>query len=129
MRGAFNHNWNPYWSSSLYGAYADVHYGSAAAAVVCASIAATPTLQAGAFAGVASTGITTCNPNYSIAQIGAITRWTPVKNLTFSTDFIYQHLSQNYAGQVVFAGGSGTGVYNIANQNTYSALFRAQRNF
>ena len=25
MRGAFNHNWDPYWSSSLYGAFAAVH--------------------------------------------------------------------------------------------------------
>ena len=125
-RGAFNHNWNPYWSSAIYGAYADVHYGSGAAAVVCASVAATAAYQP--IAGV-STGITSCNPNYSIGQIGAITRWTPVKNLTFSLDFIYQHLSQNYAGQVVAAGGSGIGIYNIANQNTYSALFRAQRNW
>jgi hypothetical protein len=125
-RGAFNHNWNPYWSSAIYGAYADVHYGSGAAAVVCASVAATAAYQP--IAGV-STGITSCNPNYSIGQIGAITRWTPVKNLTFSLDFIYQHLSQNYAGQVVAAGGSGTGVYNIADQNTYSAMFRAQRNW
>jgi len=124
-RGAFNHNWNPYWSSALYGAYADVHYGSAATAIVCSSLAATGAFQATA----TSTGVTTCNPNYSIAQIGTITRWTPVKNLTFSVDFIYQHLNQNYAGQVTTAGGSGAGVYNFANQNTYSALFRAQRNW
>ena len=27
IRGAFNHNWDPYWSTSLFGAYAAVRYG------------------------------------------------------------------------------------------------------
>src|SRR6185312_4719716 len=27
VRGAFNHNWDPYWSSSLWGSYAGVRYG------------------------------------------------------------------------------------------------------
>src|SRR5690348_5306274 len=27
VRGAFNHNWDPYWSSSLFGAFASVRYG------------------------------------------------------------------------------------------------------
>src|SRR5260370_14104720 len=26
VRGAFNHNWNPYWSSSLFGSYSAVRY-------------------------------------------------------------------------------------------------------
>ena len=26
MRGAFTHNWDPYWSASVYGAYAGVRY-------------------------------------------------------------------------------------------------------
>ena len=26
VRGAFNHNWDPYWSSSLFGSYAAVRY-------------------------------------------------------------------------------------------------------
>jgi len=123
-RGAFNHNWNPYWSSAVYGAYASVNYGSttsagSAASIVCASVMAT----------AAYAGVTTCNPNYSVSQIGTITRWTPVKNLTFSADFTYEHLSQNYAGTVTTAGGYGTGVYSIGNQNTYQVLFRAQRNW
>ena len=27
VRGAFNHNWDPYWSTSLWGSYAQVRYG------------------------------------------------------------------------------------------------------
>jgi len=26
IRGAFNHNWDPYWSSSLFGSYSSVRY-------------------------------------------------------------------------------------------------------
>jgi hypothetical protein len=116
-RGAFNHNWNPYWSTSIYAAYADVHYGAAGAATFCASLIAT------------QPGVTSCNPNYSVTQAGIITRWTPVKNLTFSGEFTYNHLSQNNTGTITTSGGYGTGVYTIANQNTYEGLFRAQRNF
>jgi hypothetical protein len=70
-----------------------------------------------------------CNPNYSIAQIGTITRWTPVKNLTFSAEYMYSHLKQNYVGTETVAGASGTGVYTLADQNTHQVLLRAQRNF
>ena len=43
MRGAFNHNWNPNWTTSIYGAYAEVNYGSntaggSAANVFCAGL-------------------------------------------------------------------------------------------
>src|SRR6185437_14218734 len=30
MRGAFNHNFDPYWSGAIYGAFAAVHYGAGA---------------------------------------------------------------------------------------------------
>ena len=30
----------------------------------------------------------TCNPDFNIAQVGVITRWTPVKNLTFSAEVV-----------------------------------------
>ena len=70
-----------------------------------------------------------CNPNYSIAQLGTVTRWTPVKNLTFSSEFIYSHLDQNNVGTTLQSGSYGTGQYQLADQNTYQVLLRAQRNF
>ena len=39
-------------------------------------------------------------PRLQHRQIGVITRWTPVKNLTFSADLTYTHLDQKYAGTV-----------------------------
>jgi hypothetical protein len=40
VRGAFNHNWDPYWSSSLFGSYAAVRYNGNAQANYCAAFAA-----------------------------------------------------------------------------------------
>jgi hypothetical protein len=116
-RGAFNHNWNPYWSTSVYGAYARVDYGSNGAGIFCASFLA------------ANAGVTSCNPNYSISQIGTVTRWTPVKNLTFSAEYVYSHLQQSNVGVVTTSGSYGTGSYVLGNQDTHQVLFRAQRNW
>ena len=116
-RGGFNHNWNPYWSTSIYGAYANVNYGSGAASTFCASLIAT------------QPGVTSCNPNYSVSQAGIVTRWTPVKNLTFSGELTYEHLSQKNVGTITTSGSYGTGTYVLANQDTYQFLFRAQRNW
>ncbi|MFD2235845.1 porin, partial [Phaeospirillum tilakii] len=57
-----------------------------------------------AFAGGA--GVTSCNPDYNIGQLGLITRWTPVKNLTFSADVTYVHLDQKYAGTITTSAGA-----------------------
>jgi Porin subfamily len=124
-RAGYTHNWNPYWNTSIYGAYAAVSYGSAAAggtnaaSIVCTSVATT----------AAYAGITNCNPNYSVTQAGVITRWTPVKNLTFSAEYVYSHLSQNYTGTVATTGSYGTGTYVVGNQDTHQVLLRAQRNW
>src|SRR5882762_1627061 len=54
VRGAFNHNWDPYWSSSLFGGMGWVRYDATAQANYCAAYAVA----------VAGQGATyTCNPN------------------------------------------------------------------
>jgi hypothetical protein len=116
-RGAYTHNWNPYWNTAIYGAYANIDYGTAGSSIFCASFTAS------------NRGVTSCNPNYSITQAGIITRWTPVKNLTFSAEYVFSHLSQNNTGTIVTTGGNGNGVYTLANQDTHQVLLRAQRNF
>ena len=42
FRGAFNHNWDPYWSSSLFGGIAQISYNDTAKALWCASYGGTP---------------------------------------------------------------------------------------
>ena len=42
VRGAFNHNWDPYWSTSLFGSAAWVRYDDTAKAQFCAVFARDP---------------------------------------------------------------------------------------
>jgi hypothetical protein len=127
MRGAFTHNWDPYWNSAIYGAYAGVRYTGAAKTAMC---------------GIGGTIVTalaiapgSCNPDYNIAQLGFITRWTPVKNLTFSADFNWSHLDQKYAAGTLTGAGASVAsakpaaAYELKDQDVYSLLIRAQRNW
>jgi hypothetical protein len=123
MRGGFNHNWNPYWSSSVFGAYASVRYTGSAKTAMC-----------GLGGTVAAIGgnVTTCNPDYNIGQVGANLRWTPVKHLTFTTEAVYSMLDQKYAGTAHLAAskyGNPGGDYTLQDQDTWTVMFRAQRNW
>ena len=127
FRGAFNHNWDPYWSTSLFGGYAAVRYDGTAKATYCAAYAAS---NAG-FAAAAAAGAASCNPDFNLSQIGVVTRWTPVKNLTFSAEVLYFHLDQKFTGAAVLTpvAPKPTAVYNYKDQDTVSLNVRAQRNF
>jgi hypothetical protein len=122
VRGAFNHNWDPYWSSSLFGGMGWVRYDATAQAEYCAAYAVA----------VAGQGATySCNPNYSISMLGAVTRWTPVKNLTFSAETIWAHLATGFTGTAVLAPGAPlpSTTYAFKSQDTVSFNVRVQRNF
>jgi hypothetical protein len=123
FRGAFTHNWNPYWNTAVYGAYAGVRYNNTAKGYICGS---------GAIAALLTVG-STCNPDYNLGQAGIITRWTPVKNLTFSADLAWSHLDQKYSGFAAYGGSGATAkpaaIYELKDQDTLSLLLRAQRNF
>jgi hypothetical protein len=135
IRGAFNHNWDPYWSTSLWGSYASVRYDgtvgdlTTAKGIYCASFALSHPGQ----------GVTyTCDPNFNTAQLGLVTRWTPVKNLTFSAEVAWFHLDQKMGagpatGVAVSTFGPGapkpTATYEFRDQDTVTFNVRAQRNF
>ena len=122
VRGAYNHNWNPFWSTSLFGGLGYVRYDNTAAANFCAVFAATHPGQGVSYS---------CDPNFSIGQIGLVTRWTPVKNLTFSAEAMYTRLHQNFAGTSTFTPGAPqpTLAYSFRDQSTASFNMRVQRNF
>jgi hypothetical protein len=69
-----------------------------------------------------------------VSQIGLTTRWTPVKNLTFSSEVMYTYLHTNMQGS---ANGTLTSAWPLltnstwvyGSQGTVSANFRVQRNF
>ncbi|MCP2126895.1 porin [Bradyrhizobium ottawaense] len=122
FRGAYTHNWDPYWNTALYGAYAQAQFGSLAKTSLCG--------VGGTFA---IAGVTSCNPDFAIGQVGIITRWTPVKNLTFSADLNWTHLDQKYSGVFAYAGAGATAkpaaAYELKDQDTITLLLRAQRNW
>ena len=122
VRGAFNHNWNPNWSTSLYGSYSAVRYDGTAKAFMCANYT-TPAKAVSADY--------VCNPDYDVSQLGTITRWTPVKNLTFSAEAQWFHLDQKFQGTAVLgaAAPKPTARYEFKDQDAVSLQVRAQRNF
>jgi hypothetical protein len=127
VRGAFNHNWDPYWSTSLWGSYAAVRYNGDALDILSAK---------GQFCASFNFGKTvsadySCNPDYNIAQVGVVTRWTPVKNLTFSAEVGAFFLDQKFTGAATLtpAAPKPTATYEFRDQSTVFLNVRAQRNF
>jgi len=129
VRGAFNHNWTPNWATSLFGSYTSVGWSSSGKDLLC-----------GRTAGVVNAGIaglqfgagSTCDPNFNIAQIGTVTRWTPVKNLTFSGEVIYTYLDQRNSGTVAGSASNakpGGATYEFKDQGTFTGAVRVQRTF
>src|ERR1700755_643877 len=96
VRGAFNHNWDPYWSTSVFGSATWVRYDATAQAEFCAAFSLS-------HPGINATY--TCNPNFGTAQLGIVTRWTPVKNLTVSAEAMWFHLHHQIRVTSVFAPG------------------------
>ncbi|WP_316180889.1 MULTISPECIES: porin [unclassified Bradyrhizobium] len=124
FRGAYTHNWSPSWNSAIYGSWAAVSYNNTAKGLICGSAA---------MAGLAGAGFT-CNPDFNISSLGLITRWTPVKNLTFSADVAWTNLDQKYSGNIAYPGSATVAkpagvTYQLKDQNSVSLLLRAQRNF
>jgi hypothetical protein len=121
VRGAFNHNWDPYWSTSLFGSASAVRYDSTAKAAACALYTAGKVVSADY----------SCNPDFNVYQIGVVTRWTPVKNLTFSAEVQYFRLDQNFTGTAVLSptAPKPTTVYEYKDQDTVALNVRVQRNF
>jgi hypothetical protein len=138
FRGAFNHNWDPFWSSSLWGAAAAVRYNgtagvgtglgdlNSAKGQFCANFIASAKLTA------ANTSADfSCNPDFNVFMVGVVTRWTPVKNLTFSAEVSYFHLDQKWTGTAVLpaAAPKPTTAYEFKDQDTAALNVRVQRNF
>ncbi|MET4219024.1 hypothetical protein ACVWWG_001216 [Bradyrhizobium sp. LB7.2] len=125
FRGAFTHNWDAFWNTAIYGSYSQLKYGNGGSALVCGALLGL---------GAATAGITTCNPDFNLGTVGLITRWTPVKNLTFSADVAYTMLDQKYAGTITTPAAAPLiakpgATYELKDQSTVSVLLRAQRNW
>ncbi|MDF0498630.1 porin [Bradyrhizobium yuanmingense] len=126
FNGAYTHNWNPNWNSAIYGGWAAVRYNNTAKGYICGAFVATLAL---------SSGLAGCNPDFNYSAVGVVTRWTPVKNLTFSADIAYVMLDQKYAsGSTVTVPlqssiAKPAAAYELKDQNNLVLLLRAQRNW
>jgi hypothetical protein len=140
FRGAFNHNWDPYWSSSLFGGIAGLSYNSTAKTLYCNTYVANAGIQikgAGLTNGGGTGGEFTpgsaCDPGFTISMIGFVTRWTPVKNLTFSAEVLTAFLKTNMSGTIIGTPSSAlplaNAAYTFGNNTTTSLNLRVQRNF
>ncbi|MCP3372642.1 porin [Bradyrhizobium cajani] len=121
VRGGYTHNWSPNWASAIYGAYAQLRYGTTGKGLICTN-----------FAAIAVAG-STCNPDFNFAVIGVNTVWTPVKNLAFTADLSWSRLDQKYSGAInspgIATAAKPAAVYELKDQNSITMLLRAQRNF
>jgi Porin subfamily len=140
VRGAFNHNWDPHWSTSLYGSYSAVRYdGGADDNLTAAGLTSAKGAYCAAFAashpGQAlvgnSVGAYSCNPDFNVSQLGIATRWVPVKNLTFTAEVQWFHLDQKMSGSSVFTATAPKplALYEFKDQDGVHLQVRAQRNF
>jgi hypothetical protein len=124
VRGAFNHNWDPYWSA--------VRYNGNATAQYCAAFTG-PAPSGAAITGRFFSADFACNPDFNVSQLGLVTRWTPVKNLTFSAEVMWFHLDQMMAGAITASPGATSPkpntTYEFKDQDTVSFNVRVQRNF
>lgn len=126
FNGGYTHNWNANWNSTLFGGFGAVRYNSTAKGYICGAFVTTLAL---------SSGLGGCNPDFNYSVVGTATRWSPVKNLTFSAELAYVMLDQKYAsGSTVTlpvqAGIAKPGAaYELKDQNSLALLLRAQRNW
>ncbi len=112
----------------------ELNYNNTAKAIWCASYSASITP---ANPGATLLPGSTCNPGFTVSEIGLTTRWTPVKNLTFSTEVLYAFLHTDMSGAVTgtassafpIATGTATTPYVFGDRGTVSVNMRVQRNF
>lgn len=126
FRGGFVHNWSPTWETGIFGSYSRIDYNANATAAFC-----------GVFTALSpkSNGFT-CNPDFTIWQVGQRTAWTPVRNLIFSVEVLYTVLDQSHTGSQTLANpGPLTGtfkptaVYDFKDQGIISGLVGVRRTF
>ncbi|SCB55568.1 Porin subfamily protein [Bradyrhizobium shewense] len=126
FNGGYTHNWDPYWNSSIFGAWAAVRYNNTAKGYICGAMVTTLAL---------SSGTAGCNPDFNYAVVGTKTSWSPLKGLTFTGELAYMMLDQKYASGSTVTLPLQSGVakpaalYELKDQNSLVLLLRAQRNF
>jgi hypothetical protein len=129
---AYQHIWTPNWRTSVYGGYLGVSYDSTATAMICGVAGSTSTLAATPFS-VERLISGSCNPDFSVWQVGTRTQWNPVSQLDVGVDVLYSSLNSASNGSVITVtapfGAHQAGLYTLDTEGVWSVMFRVQRNF
>jgi hypothetical protein len=122
----------------LFGGFAAIHYNGSSTDITtakgqwCASYMTANKLGTPLAPSALTTGAGfSCNPDFDLSMLGVITRWTPVKNLTFSAEVGWFHLDQKMTGTATLspAAPKPVATYEFKNQDTAWLQVRVQRNF
>lgn len=126
VRAGYVHNWSPEWQSGVFASYTRIDYNGTATAAFCSTFTALS---------VKSNGYT-CNPDFAIWQAGVRTAWTPVQNLTFAAEVMYNMLDQSYTGSQRLTNPGNltssfkpTAVYDFKDQGIVSGTVGVRRTF
>src|SRR5579871_109076 len=135
INAAVEHHWNTQWQTSLFGSYVGIRYDSTANAIMCAKFGN------GAVAGIASQAATlgtitgVCNMNFSMAEVGSRTVWTPVKDFTIGVEGTWQRWFGTMGGATYTTPVAGVGfkspstTYRLGDQDVFSGLVSVRRFF
>jgi hypothetical protein len=76
---------------------------------------------------------TSCNPNFSLSEVGSRTMWNPVPDLDVGFDVVWYHFNTAFGGGTAnlaaAQGAKPPGAYAISDRDALGAVFRIQRNF
>jgi hypothetical protein len=130
----YEHYWNPVWRTSLFGNYSQIDYGATGNAALIGNLSTIGGIGPTTGHFVATPGTNGGSMKFATAQVGTRTAWTPVKDLTFSAEFIYTRMFNNLNGTFVTAAagvpGTQPGIaYGMASQNVYNGAVQVLRSF
>jgi len=133
--GGIEYYWTPIFSTTLYGGYSRFEYNDTVVngRFFCGTAAGTAQVFTVA-AGV------TCDPSYSLWQIGAVINWYPVKNLRIALDVQHTEVLTGFDGQTLnlarpfgatssILGARPAGAYAISDDGITQVMFRVERSY
>jgi len=141
VNAGFEHKWNSQWKTSVYGGYTKIWYDDEAKNLINIHL---PGAAGSMPCGVAVTGAVwppvnvtagdgnSCSPNFSFWQLGTRTQWNITRSLYMGLDVFYTRLNTAYKGSgplLYPATTTKPAVSNVSDQETWSAIFRVQREF
>jgi hypothetical protein len=130
----YEHYWNPAWRTSVFGNYSAIGYGATGGALLKANLATIGGIGPTTGHFVAAPGTSGGSMTFATAQVGTKTSWTPVKDLTFSGEFLYSRMINGLNGSFVTAASGVTGTaagtsYNMGSMNVYNGAIQVLRSF